>query len=52
MDLSNINIVSAIPILREYDGKNPYIKNLKNKLEKNGKISLTTLLIITNLNLS
>ena len=41
MDLSNINSVSAISILREYNGKNPYIKNLKNKLEKKGKISLT-----------
>jgi len=41
MDLSDINSVKAITILKEYEGKNPYIKKLKLKLEKNNKLLLT-----------
>ena len=41
MDISDINSVKAITILKEYEGKNPYIKKLKLKLEKNNKLLLT-----------
>ena len=41
MDVSDINSVKAITILKEYEGKNPYIKKLKLKLEKNNKLLLT-----------
>lgn len=41
INLEDIKGYSAITILREYDGKNPYIKKLKKTLLKYGKISLT-----------
>jgi SWI/SNF-related matrix-associated actin-dependent regulator 1 of chromatin subfamily A len=41
ININDIRGVSAINFLKEYDGKNPYIKKLKNKLLKDGKISLT-----------
>ena len=42
INLDDIKGYSAINILRDYEGKNPYIKKLKNKLIKLGKITLTT----------
>ena len=42
INLDDIKGYSAINILKEYDGKNPYIKKLKKKLIKFGKITLTT----------
>jgi SNF2 family DNA or RNA helicase len=41
INLNDIKGYSAITILKEYDGKNPYIKLLKKKLIKVGKINLT-----------
>lgn len=41
INLNDIKGYSAITILKEYDGKNPYIKILKKKLIKIGKINLT-----------
>ncbi len=42
INLDDIKGYSAINILRDYEGKNPYIKKLKKKLIKFGKITLTT----------
>ena len=42
ININDIKGYSAINILKEYDGKNPYIKKLKKKLIKFGKITLTT----------
>ena len=41
INLDEIGGYSAISKLRDYKGKNPYIYKLKNKLIKEGKISLT-----------
>lgn len=42
IDINDIKGYSAINILKGYEGKNPYIKKLKKKLIKFGKITLTT----------
>lgn len=42
IDINELRGRNAIGILREYQGKNPYIKKLKNKLLLNKKITLTT----------
>jgi len=42
IDINELRGYNAIGILREYQGKNPYIKKLKNKLLLNKKITLTT----------
>jgi len=42
--LININELknkAALPLLFKYNGKNPYLKELRNKYHKNGKITLT-----------
>ena len=41
INLDDIGGRSAISKLRDYDGKNPYIKKLKKKLLKDGKVTLT-----------
>jgi SWI/SNF-related matrix-associated actin-dependent regulator 1 of chromatin subfamily A len=41
INLDDIGGRSAISKLRDYDGKNPYIKKLKKKLLKDGKLTLT-----------
>lgn len=41
INLDDIGGRSAISRLRDYDGKNPYIKKLKKKLLKDGKLTLT-----------
>jgi len=41
MDLSKIKVAQAVRSLSSYDGKNPYILNLKSTLKKKGKITLT-----------
>ena len=41
INLDDIGGRSAISRLRDYEGKNPYIKKLKKKLLRDGKISLT-----------
>lgn len=41
ININDIISISAINILKEYEGKNPYIKKLKNKLLKIGKMLLT-----------
>lgn len=41
INIDEIGGYSAISKLRDYKGKNPYIYKLKNKLIKDGKISLT-----------
>lgn len=40
--IENIKGFTALNKLRGYDGKNPYLKKLKNELVKNGKLPLTT----------
>ena len=42
IDINELRGYNSIGILREYQGKNPYIKKLKNKLLLNKKITLTT----------
>ena len=41
INLEDIGGYSAISKLKEYEGKNPYIKKLKKKLLRDGKLSLT-----------
>lgn len=41
INIDDIGGYSSISKLRDYDGKNPYIKKLKKKLLKDGKITLT-----------
>ena len=41
IDLDDIGGYSATSKLKDYEGKNPYIKKMKKKLLKDGKISLT-----------
>jgi SWI/SNF-related matrix-associated actin-dependent regulator 1 of chromatin subfamily A len=41
MDLNDIRGHSALTLLSDYEGKNPYIKNLKKTYIKKGKIKLT-----------
>ena len=41
INLDDIGGRSAISRLRDYEGKNPYIKKLKKKLLKDGKLTLT-----------
>ena len=41
INLEDIGGYSAISKLKEYEGKNPYIKKLKKRLLKDGKLSLT-----------
>ncbi len=41
INLEDIGGYSAISKLKDYEGKNPYIKKLKKKLLKDGKLSLT-----------
>jgi ribosome maturation protein Sdo1 len=41
INLDDIGGYSANSRLKDYEGKNPYIKKLKKKLIKDGKISLT-----------
>lgn len=41
IDLDDIGGYSATSKLKNYEGKNPYIKKMKKKLLKDGKISLT-----------
>ena len=41
INLDDIGGYSALSRLRDYEGKNPYIKKLKKKLLKDGKIILT-----------
>ena len=43
INLDDIGGYSALSRLRDYEGKNPYIKKLKKKLLKDGKIVLTDL---------
>lgn len=40
--IENIKGFAALNKLREYNGKNPYLKKLKNELIKKGKLSLTS----------
>jgi SWI/SNF-related matrix-associated actin-dependent regulator 1 of chromatin subfamily A len=42
INLDDIKGRSAITLLEEYDGKNPYLKKLKLQLKKSGKLALTT----------
>lgn len=42
INLDDIKGRSAIDILENYSGKNPYIKKLRIKLSKNGKLGLTS----------
>lgn len=41
IDLNELKGRGAITLLRKYEGINPYIKDLKNKLIKDGKVKLT-----------
>lgn len=41
INLEDIGGYSAISRLRDYEGKNPYIKKMKNKLLNDGKVTLT-----------
>ena len=41
VDINELKSRNALTLLRIYDGINPYLKELKNKLLKNGKIKLT-----------
>jgi len=41
VDINELKGRGAIELLRMYDGINPYIKDLKNKLIKDGKVKLT-----------
>ena len=41
INLEDIGGYSAISKLKDYEGKNPYIKKLKKRLLKDGKLSLT-----------
>jgi len=41
INLNDIKGVKAIKLLREYEGKNPYIKKLKHKLNQTKKLKLT-----------
>lgn len=41
INLENINGRSALALLEDYEGKNPYLKKLKKKLKTDGKLSLT-----------
>jgi SWI/SNF-related matrix-associated actin-dependent regulator of chromatin subfamily A-like protein 1 len=40
--IENIKAFTALNRLREYNGKNPYLKKLKNELINKGKLSLTS----------
>jgi hypothetical protein len=40
--IENIKAFTALNRLREYNGKNPYLKKLKNELISKGKVSLTS----------
>lgn len=40
--IENIKAFTALNKLREYNGKNPYLKKLKNELISKGKLSLTS----------
>jgi len=42
INLETIRKNSALPLLEDYNGKNPYITNLRKKYIKHGKITLTT----------
>lgn len=42
MDISKLKIVQTLKILSNYEGKNPYILNLKAELKRKGKINLTS----------
>lgn len=41
IDINELRGRGAIELLRKYEGINPYIKDLKNKLIKDGKVKLT-----------
>jgi len=40
--IENIKAFTALNKLREYNGKNPYLKKLKSELIGKGKLSLTS----------
>lgn len=41
IDINDLKSRGAIQLLRNYEGMNPYLKDLRNKLLKDGKIKLT-----------
>lgn len=41
IEINELKSRAALPLLYKYDGKNPYLKKLRNDYHKNGKITLT-----------